>query len=319
MLIHRKSKHHDIEGEGDVHVKFSAQCADVITAAGGIVSTAGSGTMTALQSVVSYGAGSSARYLKSFFVNTDDALDSESTEEDESMKDDISVDGSKSVDDKVEDNTSTKHIAIMTLIGGTIAAATFAMTPAALCIVGFGPEGVVAGSVAASWQSTMPLVAKGSLFSYLQSVTTASSGSMTALQSITGFVSGSAGVSYLKNFFVDTEEMNSDSTEVNANETINDVATSAHNEEMTNAPCLYRMCAAGKEMLTNLTNTATNKNKGYEQITASKADNVSEGKASRVIGYAARTTSSLWNTVKECSSVTTTLLNEKKMMMMKVD
>lgn len=57
------------------------------------------------------------------------------------------------------------------LVGGGIAGVAVASTvlPAILYITGFAQGGVLAGSFAASWQSTMPLMAQGSLFAALQS------------------------------------------------------------------------------------------------------------------------------------------------------
>ena len=49
-------------------------------------------------------------------------------------------------------------------IGGV---AAYAFTPTMLCTAGFCHAGVAGGSFASWWQSTMPLVVKGSLFSSL--------------------------------------------------------------------------------------------------------------------------------------------------------
>eukprot|EP00286_Rhodomonas_abbreviata_P004806 CAMPEP_0181316792 /NCGR_PEP_ID=MMETSP1101-20121128/16085_1 /TAXON_ID=46948 /ORGANISM="Rhodomonas abbreviata, Strain Caron Lab Isolate" /LENGTH=252 /DNA_ID=CAMNT_0023424065 /DNA_START=111 /DNA_END=869 /DNA_ORIENTATION=+ len=58
-------------------------------------------------------------------------------------------------------------------LGAAIAAA---LLPIVLAIAGFSEAGVAAESFAAAWQSTMPLVAKGSLFAVLQSAAMAGVG-----------------------------------------------------------------------------------------------------------------------------------------------
>ncbi len=57
----------------------------------------------------------------------------------------------------------------------------YALTPAMLCGAGFCPVGVAKGSFAASWQSTMPLVAKGSVFAALQSAAMGGAGIKTTV------------------------------------------------------------------------------------------------------------------------------------------
>lgn len=233
----------------------NAKCVDAIYAAGGIISTTSTGTVVVLQKGIDY--------LKSVLVSSDESSDSESIEE--NVNNDTSLNESKSVGDDQDENTAAKQTAVFTLVGGAIAAVTFAMTPTVLCIAGFGSEGVAAGSFAAWWQSTMPLVAKGSVFSYLQSVTTASSGSMVGLQSISGFVTGSTGVSFLKRFFTNSQGSRSSNSDASA-------AATDVNEKYANAPwTFYIMCTAGKDMITNVTSTAIDKavclkNKGYEQL-----------------------------------------------------
>lgn len=61
---------------------------------------------------------------------------------------------------------------------------------ATLGTIGFGPGGVVAGSLAAAWQSSIGSVATGSLFALLQSIG-ASGGSTAAVWSVAaGFGKG---------------------------------------------------------------------------------------------------------------------------------
>ena len=73
----------------------------------------------------------------------------------------------------------TPTCAAVLLMGGGVVGAIVATTvPAAVMyIIGLSPEGVIADSFAAAWQSTMPLVAKGSLFALLQSAATGGVGS----------------------------------------------------------------------------------------------------------------------------------------------
>jgi len=71
----------------------------------------------------------------------------------------------------VEVDISPRCAAVL-LSGGALGGAglAYAVTPAALCTAGFCPAGVSGASFASWWQSTMPLVASGSLFTTLQSV-----------------------------------------------------------------------------------------------------------------------------------------------------
>ena len=57
-----------------------------------------------------------------------------------------------------------------TVVGGTTVAALSALVGPVLALLGFELVGVEAGSFAAWWQSTFPLVEKGSTFSALQSI-----------------------------------------------------------------------------------------------------------------------------------------------------
>lgn len=89
-------------------------------------------------------------------------------------------------------NDETPKFSVIALVS-VFAAAAFA-TPTALFYAGFGPTGIVKGSIAAGWQSTMPLVAKGSTFAWLQSATMSGGFSMIKLQGIVGSLVGSIGV-----------------------------------------------------------------------------------------------------------------------------
>ena len=82
----------------------------------------------------------------------------------------------------------------------TAAGATWSVvagfSKSALTWVGFAPGGVVAGSLAAAWQSSIGNVAPGSLFALLQSIgasgnSTAAGGSLFALLPSIGVIGGS--------------------------------------------------------------------------------------------------------------------------------
>jgi hypothetical protein len=75
--------------------------------------------------------------------------------------------------------TVTPSCAAVLLVGGGVAGAAVAATvlPAVMYMAGFSQGGVLAGSFAASWQSTMPVVAQGSLFAALQSAAAGGVGS----------------------------------------------------------------------------------------------------------------------------------------------
>ena len=62
------------------------------------------------------------------------------------------------------------------MIGSGVAAATNAISVSVIQAIGFGPTGIVAGSIAASVQSFLGLVEAGSFFSFLQSAGAAGSG-----------------------------------------------------------------------------------------------------------------------------------------------
>ena len=91
----------------------------------------------------------------------------------------------------------------------TSAGAALIVTPAMLAAAGFGTAGVTGGSFAAWWQSTMPLIAKGILFSHLQSAATGGVGTFTAMGG--GFAGGAAGAQYLKSFCPYVDDANPDS------------------------------------------------------------------------------------------------------------
>jgi hypothetical protein len=80
----------------------------------------------------------------------------------------------------------------------------YTLTPAALCTAGFCAPGIAGSSFAAWWQSTIPLVAKGSLFAQLQAM--AMGGGAGVSSTVAGAtVGGVLGATYLREIctFVD--------------------------------------------------------------------------------------------------------------------
>mmetsp|Transcript_59807 Transcript_59807/g.159112 ORF Transcript_59807/g.159112 Transcript_59807/m.159112 type:complete len:86 (-) Transcript_59807:265-522(-) len=70
-------------------------------------------------------------------------------------------------------------------LGFTVAAASLAV----LRSVGFAAVGIVGGSLAAAWQSSMGSVAAGSTFSFLQSLAMGGLGALAPLGIVAGAVS----------------------------------------------------------------------------------------------------------------------------------
>ena len=115
------------------------------------------------------------------------------------------------VDNAVEVQMSPKCAAVLITAGTALGAgAAYAFTPAAICSVGFCPAGVTGGSFAAWWQSTMPLVASGTLFSQLQALAMGGVG-MGSITVAGGALGGAAGVAYLRDFCVFVDETDPDS------------------------------------------------------------------------------------------------------------
>lgn len=85
-----------------------------------------------------------------------------------------------------------------TLLVGTAVAAGSAIAmvtaPMALSAIGFGSAGIIAGSLAATWQSTVygGFVAAGSLFSVLQSIGASSAAALSFTSTIG--IAGAAGL-----------------------------------------------------------------------------------------------------------------------------
>ena len=108
-------------------------------------------------------------------------------------------------------HVSPKCAAVLLVGAGSIGAvAASALTPIALCSIGIYSTGIAGGSYAASWQSTMPLVAKGSLFAGLQSA--AMSGT-TLTVTAGAMLGGAVSISYLQDICTRVNEADPDSTE----------------------------------------------------------------------------------------------------------
>jgi len=113
------------------------------------------------------------------------------------------------VDEEVK--ISAKCAAVLVTAGTALGAgAAYAFTPVAICSVGFCHAGVAGGSFAAWWQSTMPLVASGTLFSQLQALAMGGVG-IGSISVAGGALGGAAGVAYLKDFCAFVDETDPDS------------------------------------------------------------------------------------------------------------
>lgn len=108
-------------------------------------------------------------------------------------------------------NISTKCAAVLVVAGTTVGAGlTYALTPAAICAAGFCPVGVAGSSFASWYQSTLPLVAKGSLFAKLQALAMGGVGTTTVTVG-GGVIGGLVGTAYLKDFCAFVDETDPDS------------------------------------------------------------------------------------------------------------
>jgi hypothetical protein len=93
------------------------------------------------------------------------------------------------IDDSGSDETfqeevgiSPKCAAVLLAAGTSLGAGLdYTLTPVALCSAGFCSTGITSSSFVASWQSTLPLVAKGSLFAKLQAITMGGNGAKASL------------------------------------------------------------------------------------------------------------------------------------------
>lgn len=214
------------------------------------------------------------------------------------------------------------------LLGGTGmfgTAAAFA-TPTALCGVGFCPVGVARGTFASWWQSSMPLVAKGSVFAKLQSIAMGGSSSMAALQSVTGLGVGvgAAGAAYLENICTSIDEADPESAFGKFIDAIYYAVTAAirATQKASDACASSETCTAGKERAqgmfdvasesaSSLYTTASDMKKKVENQCAT-SETCAAGK--KVIESAADAASaaawSLWSAAKEGATATATRIGE---------
>jgi len=110
-------------------------------------------------------------------------------------------------DDTVVEVSPKCAAAVLTSSGALGGAVAYMLTPAALCTAGFCSAGVTGGSFAAWWQSTLPLVVKGSLFSTLQAAAMGGSSGVSTIVT-GGAIGGAIGMQYLTEFcgFVDATD-----------------------------------------------------------------------------------------------------------------
>lgn len=99
-------------------------------------------------------------------------------------------------DVKISPKCAAVLIAMGTSVGAVV---TYAAAPAALCTAGFCSAGVTGGSFAAWWQSTFPLVAKGSLFAKLQALAMGGSG-IKSVAIAGGALGGTVAAQYVDGF-----------------------------------------------------------------------------------------------------------------------
>mmetsp|Transcript_2308 Transcript_2308/g.3246 ORF Transcript_2308/g.3246 Transcript_2308/m.3246 type:complete len:197 (-) Transcript_2308:1543-2133(-) len=106
----------------------------------------------------------------------------------------------------------SSECAAVVLVGGSaiggIAATTLA--PSLLGILGFTQAGIMSGSFAAWWQSTMPLIASGTLFATLQSIAMTTTGMGTVV--IGSTLGGASSAVHLKNLCQVIDSIDKDST-----------------------------------------------------------------------------------------------------------
>ena len=159
----------------------------------------------------------------------------------------------------------------------------------------------------------MPLVAKGSLFSYLQSIAMGGSGSMTVLQNIIGL----GAITYVMPFCTYIDEIDPDSTVGKSIATTHYAVTTlgAFGETVHSQCASSETCSVGVETATTVAaavlNTASDlKKSAEEQLANSEAYVTGKAKASEVMDSAARTASAFWAAAKEGASVMTTRFGE---------
>ena len=219
--------------------------------------------------------------------------------------------------DQTDAKISPKCAAVLLAAAGTAGVTAAAFTPTALCTAGFCSTGVAGGSFASWWQSTMPLVAKGSLFSYLQSIAMGGAGSMVVLQNIVGAVIGVKGISYLGDFCAYVDDVDPESAAGRSVElAVYTVTTSLEITEKAKELCAdSSTCMAGKEMITSAASMVIEtagevKKKADEFCTDSETCALGREKAMAIVSSAADISSLLWNSLKERVSGAKTSLKE---------
>jgi hypothetical protein len=209
--------------------------------------------------------------------------------------------------DQDEINISPKCAAVLLAGTGIIAGTGAMLTPTALCsILGFCPTGVAGGSLASWWQSTLPLVSKGSLFAKLQSIAMRGSGPMTALQTVIGLEIGFTGVSYINAICkavdsADPYSAKGQLVELTYHTVSTVLETPGKTKELFEASEKF---AAGKEVIAYAANaiaqTATDAMKIMEERCASSESCASgKEKVHEMINSASQSSSSLWNAARE--------------------
>lgn len=121
-------------------------------------------------------------------------------------------------EDEEEYRISSECAAVLLLVGGAAGgmAAPFLSTQL-LASLGFTSNGIAAGSLASFWQSTMPLIPKGSLFSMLQSVTMAGAGQSSTIGLGGAFVSAGVSSQYLESVCAVVDEAVQDVAQAGGN------------------------------------------------------------------------------------------------------
>lgn len=175
-----------------------------------------------------------------------------------------------------ECNISPKCASVILATGVLGGVSVAALTPTALCAAGFCPVGVAGNSFASWWQSTMPLVAKGSLFSSLQSIAMSSTAASTSTMGAGAVLGGIVGSTYLNDFCVFVDEVDSNSAMGITFATTHDaVITALQTKQRAIETCAsYETCSAMSETVGNVASaTATTVSSWWSSATsvASKA------------------------------------------------
>jgi hypothetical protein len=200
---------------------------------------------------------------------------------------------------------SPKCAAVLLAAAGAAGVTVSTFTPAALCGAGFCSTGIASGSFASWWQSTLPIVAKGSVFSYLQSVAMGGTASTTALNAAALGV-GVGVIAFCT--YVDEADPNSAAGR-SFDATYYAVTTVIETAEQANAKCAAsETCSAGMEMMTSAANVIFRtvsdvKKEVEEQCNASPACVSAKDDTKSLISSVANTASAFWSDVKDGASL----------------